>query len=65
MTTNNTDMEHHTIELGEKTWLEIEYEVDAGVEGSYQRSPIQSHLSVFRSMYCFVNCTTAQQQQEN
>ena len=27
MTTKRTDMEHHTIELSEKTWLEIEYEV--------------------------------------
>ena len=55
MTTKNTDMEHHTIELSEKTWLEIEYEVDAGVEGSYHEAPSNPFISIQSCMLCQFN----------
>ena len=52
MTTKQTDMEHHTIELSEKTWLEIEYEVDAGVEGSYNEAPSNGFISIQSCKLC-------------
>ena len=52
MTTKQTDMEHHTIELSEKTWLEIEYEVDAGVEGSYYEAPSNPFISIQSCKIC-------------
>jgi len=55
VTTKNTDMEHHTIELSEKTWLEIEYEVDAGVEGSYHEAPSNPFISIQSCMLCQFN----------
>jgi hypothetical protein len=45
-------MEHHTIELSEQTWLEIEYEVDAGVEGSYNEAPSNAFISIQSCMLC-------------
>ena len=45
-------MEHHTIELSEKTWLEIEYEVDAGVEGSYYEAPSNPFISIQSCKIC-------------
>ncbi len=53
--TKQTDMEHHTIELSEKTWLEIEYEVDAGVEGSYYEAPSNGFISIQSCMLCQFN----------
>jgi len=52
VTTKNTDMEHHTIELSAKTWLEIEYEVDAGVEGSYNEAPSNPFVSIQTITLC-------------
>ncbi len=45
-------MEHHTIELSERTWLEIEYEVDAGVEGSYNEAPSNPFVSIQTITLC-------------
>jgi hypothetical protein len=52
VTTKQTDMEHHTIELSAKTWLEIEYEVDAGVEGSYNEAPSNPFVSIQTITLC-------------
>ena len=52
MTTKNTDMEHHTIELEDNTSLEIEYEVDAGVEGSYNEAPSNPFISIQTITLC-------------
>ena len=39
-------MEHHAIDLDERTWLEVAYEVDAGVEGSYNEAPSNPFISI-------------------
>ena len=52
MTTKNTDMEHHAIDLDERTWLEIAYEVDAGVEGSYHEAPSNPFVSIQTITLC-------------
>jgi len=52
VTTKNTDMEHHTIELEDNTSLEIEYEVDAGVEGSYNEAPLNGFISIQSCKLC-------------
>ena len=59
MTTKNTDMEHHTIELEDNTSLEIEYEVDAGVEGSYHEAPSNGFISIQSCKLCQHNGTGA------
>ena len=55
MTTKQTDMEHYTIELEDNTSLEIEYEVDAGVEGSYNEAPSNPFISIQSCMLCQFN----------
>ena len=50
--TKRTDMEHHTIELEDNTSLEIEYEVDAGVEGSYHEAPSNGFISIQSCKLC-------------
>ena len=45
-------MEHYTIELEDNTSLEIEYEVDAGVEGSYNEAPSNPFISIQTITLC-------------
>lgn len=44
--TKQTDMEDHTIELNEHTWLEVEYEIPAGESGSYDTPPSDPFISI-------------------
>ena len=53
--TKRTDMEHYTIELEDNTSLEIEYEVDAGVEGSYYEAPSNGFISIQSCKLCQFN----------
>ena len=48
-------MEHHAIDLDERTWLEVAYEVDAGVEGSYHEAPSNAFISIQSCMLCQFN----------
>ena len=48
-------MEHHAIDLNERTWLEIAYEVDAGVEGSYNEAPSNPFISIQTITLCQMN----------
>ena len=45
-------MEHHAIDLDERTWLEVAYEVDAGVEGSYNEAPSNGFISIQSCKLC-------------
>jgi hypothetical protein len=45
-------MEHYTIELEDNTSLEIEYEVDAGVAGSYYEAPSNGFISIQSCKLC-------------
>ena len=45
-------MEHHTIELGKLSWLEIEYEADGGVAGSYDEAPSIAFISIQSCKFC-------------
>ena len=64
MTTKNTDMEHYTIELEDNTSLEIEYEVDAGVEGSYNEAPSNPFISIQTITLCQLHDGTGTQEIE-
>ena len=64
MTTKQTDMEHHTIDLDERTWLEIAYEVDAGVEGSYNEAPSNPFISIQTITLCQLHDGTGTQEIE-
>lgn len=52
MITKQTDMEDHTIELNEHTWLEVEYEMPAGESGSYDTPPSDPFISIQKITLC-------------
>ena len=57
-------MEHYTIELEDNTSLEIEYEVDAGVEGSYNEAPSNPFISIQTITLCQLHDGTGTQEIE-